>query len=84
MSVVRHLHQLSKVKKYCREAPHELTHAQAQWCVDTCLQLLQNPHDKCFICRFITCDEKWVYFKSWQTKSMVWSSSSGETCGQTR
>jgi hypothetical protein len=32
---------------------------------------------------YVTCDEKWYYFKSRQTKSMVSSWSSGETCGQT-
>jgi hypothetical protein len=63
-------HQLGKVKKHCREAPHELTPAQAQRRVDTCRQLLQNPHDERFIRRNVTCDEKWVYFKSRQTKSM--------------
>jgi transposase len=39
-SVVRHLHQLGKIKKHCREAPHELTPAQAQRHVDTSRQLL--------------------------------------------
>jgi hypothetical protein len=82
-SVVRHLHQLGKVKKHCREAPHELTPAKTRWRVDTC-QLHKNPHDERFIRRIVTCDEKWVYFKSRQTKSMVWSWSSGENCGQTR
>jgi hypothetical protein len=33
--------------------------------------LLQNPHDERFIRRIVTCDEKWVYFRSQQTKSMV-------------
>jgi transposase len=69
-SVVRRLHQLGKVKKHCRETPHELTPAQAQQRVGT-YQLFQNPHDEHFIRRIVTCDEKWVYFKSRQTKSMV-------------
>jgi histone-lysine N-methyltransferase SETMAR len=56
-SVVRHLHQLGKVKKHCREAPHELTPTQVQRRVDTC-QLLQNLHDERFIRRIVTCDEK--------------------------
>jgi hypothetical protein len=72
-SVIRHLHQLGKMKKHCREAPHELTPAQAQRRVDTCRQLLQNPHDELFIHRIITYDEKWAYFKSRQIKSKVWS-----------
>jgi histone-lysine N-methyltransferase SETMAR len=70
MSLVRHLHQLGKAKKHCREAPHELMPAQVQRRVDTCRQLLQNPHDERFICRIVTCDEKLGYFKSRQTKSM--------------
>jgi hypothetical protein len=49
-SVVRHLHPLAKVKKHCREAPHELMPAQAQRRVNICPQLLQNPHDERFIC----------------------------------
>jgi hypothetical protein len=70
-SVVRHRHQLRKVKKDCREVPHELTPGQAKQRVDTCRQLLQNPHDERFIRQIVTCGEKWVYFKSRQTKSMV-------------
>lgn len=63
-TVIRHLHQLGKVNRRCRQVPHDLTQQQAQRRVDACQQLLTNPWDDRFIRRIVTCDEKWVYFSN--------------------
>lgn len=63
-SVIRHLHALDKVNRCCREVPHELTEIQARNRVATCRKLLENPRDDRFICRIVTCNEKWIYFNN--------------------
>ena len=51
-SVVRHLQNIGKVNRRCREVPHDLTENQAQN-VDICRKLLQNPRDDHFIRRIM-------------------------------
>ena len=63
-TIVRHLHELGKVNRRCREVPHELNEKQAERRVEVCRQLLQNPRDERFIRRIVTCDEKWIYFSN--------------------
>lgn len=62
--VHRHLHELGKVNRRCREIPHELTPEMARKRVEICQKLLQNPSDQRFFKRIVTCDEKWVYFRN--------------------
>jgi len=61
---LRHLHQLEKTSKRCREAPHDLTVKQAEELVKICKELLANPQDQRFYKRIVTCDEKWIYLRN--------------------
>lgn len=63
-SICRHLSQINKVNRRCREVPHELTPENLQRRVDICKQLLSNPLDERFFKRIVTCDEKWIYFRN--------------------
>jgi [histone H3]-lysine36 N-dimethyltransferase SETMAR len=72
-TIGRHLHQLGKTSKRCREVPHDLTAKQAEERVKICKELLTNPQDQRFYRRIVTCDEKWIYLRN-PNKSNQWLS----------
>lgn len=67
-SIVRHLHEIGKVSRSCREVPHQLSESQAKQRMDICRKLLENPCDERFFRRIVTCDEKWIYFHNADNK----------------
>ena len=63
-TVQRKLVELSKINRRFRVVPHELTHQQAQRRVDVCQQLLAEGLDGRTIRLIVTCEEKWIFFRS--------------------
>jgi hypothetical protein len=59
-TIHRHLTELGKIYKSCRDVTYELTAEQAQRQVEFCRKLLQLPKDHRFIKRIVTCEEKWI------------------------
>ena len=72
-TIERHLHQLGKTSKRCREVPHDLTAKQGEERIKICKELLANPQDQPFYQRIVTCDEKWIYLRN-PNKSNQWIS----------
>ena len=56
--------QIKTLGKSYRSWLHELTPQHALRRVDICRQLIGNPMDDRFIRRIVTCEEKWVSYRS--------------------
>ena len=63
-TIHRQIKTLRKSYRSCRSVPYELSPQQAQRRVDTCSQLIGNPLDYRFIRRFVTCNDKLVYYRN--------------------
>ena len=76
-TIERHLSDLGKTWKYGLWIPHELTKAQLDRRVDTCLELLSARRHFEWLNNLITSDEKWVMYVNYTCKRQ-WLGS-GET-----
>ncbi|XP_045782284.1 histone-lysine N-methyltransferase SETMAR-like [Maniola jurtina] len=66
-TILTHLRQINKIKKYEIWVPHDLTDLQKETRVETCVALLNRYGNEGILDRIVTCDEKWILYDNRKT-----------------
>lgn len=67
-TVIRHLHQLGKVKKQGIWVPYELSANNKNYRVNSCLSHISRMEQTPFLNKIVTGDEKWVVYNNVKRK----------------
>lgn len=70
-TILTHLRQINKIKKYEKWVPHDLTDLQKETRVETCVALLNRYRNEGILDRIVTCDEKWILYDN-RKRKMQW------------
>ncbi|XP_013786728.1 histone-lysine N-methyltransferase SETMAR-like [Limulus polyphemus] len=71
-TVYRHLQQLGKVPKLGKRVPHELSEVNRKSRVEICYFLHIRDLTSPFLDRFVTGDEKWIFYKNVKVLLSIW------------